>query len=228
MSRFSSTSYDETWYTEHRDAGLDYAVFGHWQQSYAKMIADATLQQTYEAPSVFDAGCACGANLAGFRETGLFTSLRGIDISPYMVALGQNQFGFTQDELSAGSVTALPAESNSVSLLHSNQVLEHLPPEIIDQTLDEMVRVVRPGGRIWACLDAVKDGETAEKYLEEPTHLNIQPVAYWIRKFAERGVMVDVEAFERFARSPYGPTMGDDRNFFQIYIYWTVFPLIKL
>ena len=40
--------------------------------------------------------------------------------------------------------------------------------------------------------------------------------------------MFDVEAYDRYARSKYGPTQGLDSSFFQHYPSWSTWTLIKL
>lgn len=222
-----SLEYGKDYYDEHVQGGLDYLGHGYWHESYGAMVAEATLQAGYPAPLIVDAGCACGSILQGFRNTGLFARVLGVDLSDYMVGLGRRHFGFSPKELVAGSIADIAVESASVSLLHSAQVLEHLPDEIVDGVLDEFARVLRPGGRAFLCLDAMRAGEPREKYMGDPTHVNIQPVIYWTRKLQDRDLRFDVEAYNNFARSPRGPTQGDPRSFYAAYPDWSVWALVK-
>ena len=220
--------YDEQYYKEHAAAGIDYLTYGYWHTSYAAMISDATLQATYSDPFVIDAGCACGATLKGFKDSGLYGGVLGMDLSEHMIQLGRKHFGYSDQELMAGSITNMPIESGTVSLLHSAQVLEHIPDSLTDAILNEFARVLRPGGRAFLCLDAVREGETKEKYMGDPTHVNIQPVGYWTRKLQQRGLLFDVEAYNRFIRSRQGPTEGDPRSFYETYDGWNAWTVIKL
>jgi ubiquinone/menaquinone biosynthesis C-methylase UbiE len=224
----TAVSYDEQYYREHAEAGLDYLKHGYWHQSYAAMVTESTFQSTYSDPFIIDAGCACGSILKGFRDLAVYKRVLGIDLSEHMIELGRKHFGYAEDELMAGSMVNLPVESETVSLLHSAQVLEHVPDEFIDPALDEFARVLRSGGRAFLCLDAMRDGEAKEIYMGDPTHVNIQPVLYWTEKFQKRGLLFDIEAFNRFARSRRGPTAGDPRSFFEIYPYWSAWTLIKI
>ncbi len=70
----TATSYDEQYYREHADAGLDYLNHGFWHESYAAMVSEATLQDTYSEPFVVDAGCACGSILKGFKDLPIYRS----------------------------------------------------------------------------------------------------------------------------------------------------------
>ena len=223
----TSLEFDKRYYEEHAKGGLDYLGHGYWQQSYALMISEATLQSTYDQPFVIDAGCACGSILQGLRSTGNFARILGVDLSDYMVTIGRKHFGFSDSELVCGTVADMPVESGSVSLLHSAQVLEHIPEETIDRVLDEFVRVLRPGGRAFLCLDAIRDGETKEMYLGDPTHVNIQLVRYWTEKLQNRDLLFDIEAYNRFIRSGRGPTKGVNQNFYYAYPCWSAWVLIK-
>ena len=223
-----SLVYNEDYYEEHKNAGLDYLGHGYWQQSYAAMIADVTLQGTYENPVFFDGGCACGSILTGFKKTGVFKRVVGLDLSDHMVNLGRKHFGLSDSEIIAGSLTSIPLEANSISLIHSAQVLEHIPDDLTDCILDEFARILQPGGRAFLCLDAVRHGEAKEMYMGDPTHFNIQPVLYWTKKLQDRGLLFDIEAYNRFVKSDRGPTQGNPSSFFQHYPYWSAWTLIKI
>ena len=228
LKTLTAVTYNEQYYKEHKDAGLDYLVHGFWHQSYAAMVSEATLQSTYADPFIIDAGCACGSILKGFRDLEVFKRVLGVDLSEHMIKLGRKHFGYSEGELMARSAAKLPVEAGSVSLMHSAQVLEHIPDALIDPVLDEFARVLRPGGRAFLCLDALRDGEAKEIYMGDPTHVNIQPVLYWTEKLQRRGLLFDVEAFNRYARSKRGPTAGDPRTWFEIYPYWSAWTLIKI
>ena len=227
LKSLTNLDYSIDYYEEHKAAGLDYLGHGYWQQSYCKMVADATLQDTYEKPVFLDAGCACGSIMQGFKSTSIFSKVYGQDLSQAMVDLGRKHFGFAADEIKQGSIASVDLPSESVTLLHSAQVLEHIPGDYTDDILDEFARLLRPGGRAFLCLDAIKQGETKEMYMGDPTHFNVQPVRYWTEKLQERGLLFDIEAYDRFVRHPNGPTEGDPRNFFQHYPAWSTWTLIK-
>jgi ubiquinone/menaquinone biosynthesis C-methylase UbiE len=224
----TSLSFDDKYYREHADAGLDYLGHGYWHDSYAGMVTESTLQSTYASPFILDAGCACGSILKGFKDTSIYSRVLGVDLSEHMIKLGRKHFSYTDAELVAASIANIPAESQSVSLLHSAQVLEHIADEFIDPILDEFIRVLRPGGRAFLCLDALRDGEAKEIYMGDPTHVNIKPVLYWTERLQKRGLFFDIEAYNRFVRSRRGPTAGDPRSFFETYTHWSAWTLIRV
>jgi ubiquinone/menaquinone biosynthesis C-methylase UbiE len=227
LGQLTALEYNEEYYREHAEHGLDYLGHGFWQESYGLMVSEATFQSNYERPFVIDAGCACGSILQGFRKTGTYQKVLGLDLNFYMISLGQEHFGFSNSELVAGSITDIPAEDRSATLLHSAQVLEHIPDNLTDKILDEFARVLRPGGRAFLCLDAIRTGETKEMYLGDPTHVNIQPISYWTEKLFDRDLYFDLEAYNNFVRSTRGPTQGDPRTFYQVYPYWSAWTLVK-
>lgn len=215
----SALEYDEQYYQEHKDANLDYTGHGYWQEEYAKMVSKGLPQGSV----VFDGGCACGSILYGFKKLGHKTI--GMDLSAYMVGLGAEKFD--NDELICGSLTKIPLESNSVDLVHSAQVLEHIPQELMDDIISEFERILKPGGRMFLCLDAIRDGETKDMYMGDPTHVNIQPIEYWAKLVKKGNLLFDVQRYNDFVRSEYRPTEEVDANFFEAYPYWSVFTLIK-
>ena len=227
VNLLTAREYDESYYRQHADAGLDYLNHGYWHESYAKMVTESTLQSSYSDPFIVDAGCACGSILKGFKDLSIFRRVLGVDLSDHMIELGRKHFRYAQGELVAGSIANIPAQPQSVSLLHSAQVLEHIPDDRVDAILDEFARVLRPGGRAFLCLDALRDGEKKEMYMGDPTHVNIQPVLYWTEKLQKRGMLFDIEAYNRFARSRRGPTAGDPRSFYETYVNWSAWTLVR-
>ena len=223
VNNLKVTEYNQDYYDEHKDAGLDYLGHGYWQEEYAKMVTEAC--KTPTNGFVVDAGCACGSILKGFQKLNM--RVLGVDLNQHMIDVGKENFGFYANELQCGSISDTPALTESVDLVHTAQVLEHIPEEHMDAILQEFSRIIKKTGRVFICLDAVKDGETKEMYMGDPTHFNIQPIEYWYRLFQKHGFMFDVEAYNKFVRSKYKPTADKDTNFFTEYPYWSVWILQK-
>ena len=224
VNNLKVTEYTKDYYDEHKDAGLDYIGHGYWQEEYAKMVTEAC--KTPREGFVVDAGCACGSILKGFQKLNM--RVLGVDLNEYMIGHGRTHFGFYVNELHCGSISDTPALTESVDLVHTAQVLEHIPEEHMDAILQEFSRIIKKTGRVFICLDAVKDGETKEMYMGDPTHLSIFPTDYWTKLFAKHGFAFDREAYDRFVRSLYKPTQDNPENFFNAYPYWSTWILIKL
>ncbi len=217
------TEYTQDYYDEHKDAGLDYLGHGYWQEEYAKMVVEAC--KTPRDGFVVDAGCACGSILKGFHKLNM--RVLGVDLNEAMIGLGRTHFEYYANELVCGSIADTPALTESVDLVHTAQVLEHIPEEQMDAILQEFSRIIKKSGRLFICLDAVKDGETKEMYMGDPTHYSIFPTDYWTKLFHRHGFAFDREAYDRFVRAKYKPTEGKDENFFNAYPYWSVWILQK-
>jgi ubiquinone/menaquinone biosynthesis C-methylase UbiE len=220
IQNLTVTEYTQEYYDEHKDAGLDYLGHGYWQEEYAKMVTQAC--KTHFRGLIVDAGCACGSILKGFAK--LDYPVLGIDLNSAMIQMGSSHFDIP---LYCGSMDDMPVQDGSVDLIHTAQVLEHIPEELMDSILTEFSRVLAKNGKIFVCLDAVKDGETKEMYMGDPTHVNIQPIAYWYKLFDKHGFVFDVESYNRFVRSECRPTEKKEENFFNAYPYWSVWILQK-
>lgn len=222
--KLTVTEFDKAYYDEHKEQGLDYLGYGYWQKSYAKMICECTFQQSYAHPVFVDLGCACGSILKGFKKQGIFEKVCGVDLNEYMVALGKRHFSFSDDEIVCCSAANTPLAPHSVTLVHSAQVFEHIPEEYLEGILSEMQRIMAPGGRAVIALDAVRQNETAEQYMGDPTHVTLKCPEFWTKLFYKHGFIFDIEAYDVYARSPYGPTKGVEDSFFNAYRWslWTL------
>jgi ubiquinone/menaquinone biosynthesis C-methylase UbiE len=194
-----------------------------YYEEYAKMVVEAC--KTPTDGFVVDAGCACGSILKGFHKLNM--RVLGADLNKHMIDIGRSHFEFYANELHCGSISELPCLTESVDLVHTAQVLEHIPQDQMDAILHEFSRILKKTGRAFICLDAVKDGETKEMYMGDPTHYSIFPTDYWTKLFHRHGFAFDREAYDRFVKSSYKPTADKDENFFNAYPYWSVWILQK-
>jgi ubiquinone/menaquinone biosynthesis C-methylase UbiE len=86
----------------------------------------------------------CGTGLVLLRIAEFAREARGVDLSPGMLEKAK-QRGL---DVSLGSATALPFESDQFDVTCSFKVLAHIPE--IEKALSEMARVTRPGGFVLA------------------------------------------------------------------------------
>src|SRR5210317_1624132 len=102
--------YGEEYYLRCKDKGIDYAFYGNWQKQYAKLVVFMTgiYKMDYRDKAMLDIGCACGVNLKAFKETGIFDKYYGIDISEYLINLGKEKLGLSEDELRISKSSELP------------------------------------------------------------------------------------------------------------------------
>lgn len=138
------------------DRADDYAV------THAPKMADQVerFANSLPAPSlILDAGCGPGRDLARFTAHG--HSVRGVDLNPVFVAMANAHAPTSQCDLRdigsqfpAGTVDGIWACASLVHLRESETV----------DVLGQFARLLRPGGKLYACVRSV--GRTG--WLDEP------------------------------------------------------------
>lgn len=126
----------------------------HWWSIGMREIERALLRPFLpEGPlDVLDAGCGTGAMLAWLRGLSGGRPVHGIDLSEDAVEHCRRR-GEGQARL--GSVLDLPYPDGSFDLVHSGDVLQHLPTsEGPARALAEFRRVLRPGGLLYVRANA--------------------------------------------------------------------------
>lgn len=74
----------------------------------------------------------------------------------------------------------------SVDVLTAFDVLEHIPPDLLDATLAEFVRVTKPGGRWIFSISFTPSGRTVQG---DNLHLSVHPHEWWLDKLLLYGVV---------------------------------------
>ena len=90
--------------------------------------------------TVLDVGCAYGYLVQRLRALGI--NARGIDVSSYAIAHADPA---VRPYLQQGWAHELPFNDRTIDLLVTFGLLEHLPPELVEPTLREFIRVARRG-----------------------------------------------------------------------------------
>ena len=139
----------------------------HWPRFFGE-IAEHIVDQLAPA-TVLDAGCAKGFLVAAFAERGVDAT--GIDISKYAVEAAVEG---AQGRLRVQSLTE-PLEGHW-DLVTCIEVLEHMVPTDTQQAIDN----------ICAVSNRVLFSSTPHDF-QEPSHVNVKPVATWVSWFAARG-----------------------------------------
>jgi SAM-dependent methyltransferase len=121
---------------------------------------------------------ACGPGLVACAVAHDARHVVGIDLTPTMIEQAralQSRLGLSNLEWHIGDVAALPFAANRFSAVLTRYSMHHfLDPQ---QVLSEMVRVVRPGGRV-VVADLVLPPEQARTYdsierLRDPSHVRV-------------------------------------------------------
>lgn len=185
LKQLRSTSFDRAYYDEHRDAGLDYLGYGGWQQAYGRWLASA---MDWRGRKVLDVGCACGAIVRGFGEAGIVT--QGVDVNEHMIALGRQRWPDMTPILRVCDCVNLHLYGDGVwDGLHSAQVAEHWRPDLVPFILRELRRVTQKSGLFFCALDTTELFERQGRKMEheDPTHVCVQPMAWWHNQLAAAG-----------------------------------------
>jgi demethylmenaquinone methyltransferase/2-methoxy-6-polyprenyl-1,4-benzoquinol methylase/phosphoethanolamine N-methyltransferase len=127
-------------------------IVGNGPQSAARRhtIERAALQP---GEKVLDVGCGPGVlSLLAAERVGASGEVHGIDPSPGMIDLAQRKAARAGIRASfrTGVIEALPYEDGTFDAVLSSLMLHHLPDDVKRQGFTEIVRVLKPGGRLLA------------------------------------------------------------------------------
>lgn len=101
--------------------------------------------------SVLDVGCGTGTlAIAAKRRVGSNGIVRGIDASPEMIARARKKTAGAKADVSFETAFAqsLPLPDAQFDVVLSTVMLHHLRRAVRDQSVREMHRVLKPGGRL--------------------------------------------------------------------------------
>ena len=111
-----------------------------FRRFFEPLIAAAT--HGVRAPLILDCGCGTGANL---RLLGKYGKAFGFDLSPTGLEYAR-QYG--ESRVVNASITNVPFQSDTFHLVTAFDVLYSLSEEQEECAIDEMFRLLRPGGTL--------------------------------------------------------------------------------
>jgi SAM-dependent methyltransferase len=119
-------------------------------ESFAGVANHWALGRVEPGAVVLDLGCGAGTDLLiAAQMTGPTGRVIGVDMTATMLERARqsaNEMGLGHVELHESLIEALPLGDASVDVVVSNGVIDLLPDK--DAVLDEIDRVLRPGGRL--------------------------------------------------------------------------------
>ena len=119
-------------------------------ESFAGVANHWPLGRIEPGSIVLDLGCGAGTDLLiAAQMTGPTGRVIGVDMTASMLERARqsaNEMGLEHVELHESLIEALPLDDASVDVLISNGVIDLVPDK--DAVLDEIDRVLRPGGRL--------------------------------------------------------------------------------
>lgn len=179
----TATSFDEEYYEQHKDAGLDYTGHGEWQITYGQWIAGSL---SLSGKKLLDVGCACGSIACGIAKAGVYVS--GCDVNEHMIRLGRERWLASTLKI-CDAVNMHYWKDDTFDCVHSNQVFEHFKPELVPFILRECHRVTKPDGILLVILDTEELFARQKRDLskEDPTHTCVRPMAWWEEHLEKTG-----------------------------------------
>jgi SAM-dependent methyltransferase len=119
-------------------------------ESFAGVANHWTLGRVEPASVVVDLGCGAGTDLLiAAQMTGAAGRVIGVDMTATMLERARRsatEMGLRNVELHESLIEALPLDDASADVVISNGVIDLVPDK--DAVLDEIDRVLRPGGRL--------------------------------------------------------------------------------
>src|SRR5262249_13639055 len=119
-----------------------------WWYVGMRQITDAIVEKQLKngaSRQILDAGCGTGFNLGHFASLGPHRVF-GLDLSADALA-GVRKRGI--DKVCQASIAEIPYATNSFDLVFTFDVLCQVDPPIAQASLNEMQRVLRPGGLLF-------------------------------------------------------------------------------
>ena len=163
--------YNEEYYKTHCGKGEYCRSNPQWGLFFGS-IAEKLIERL--APSThFDAGCALGFLVEAFRDRGI--SSFGRDISEYAI---RNARSDIQPYCEVGSITsALPDHYDLITCI---EVLEHMTERDALGAITVLA----------VATDTILFSSSPSDF-DDPTHINVRPVRYWIEQFENAGFVLD-------------------------------------
>jgi arsenite methyltransferase len=132
-------------------------------ESFAGVANHWMLGRVEPGETVLDLGCGAGTDLlVAAQMTGSSGRVIGVDMTASMLATARasaDAMGMRNVELHEALIEAVPVKDGSVDVVISNGVIDLVPDK--DAVLDEIDRVLRPGGRLQIA-DVVIHNEVSE------------------------------------------------------------------
>ncbi len=167
----SEAEYGESYYANH--CGERYEHSEHWNRFFGN-VADRIVSSLHPTSSL-DVGCAWGFLVEALAERGVDSA--GFDFSSYAISKVDASIA---DRCSVRSAAdPIPGRYDLVTCI---EVIEHM------SVMDGHLAVAN----MTAVTDTVLLSSSPLDFVE-PTHINVQPPAYWAALFAEHGFVHDLD-----------------------------------
>jgi len=154
--------------------------------SPGERVADYFLFSTAREPgdTVIDLGCGtgrAGKRIADYRKKTSTGQIKHINVVLFdFVDAREVDLPFIEGNL--WDLSGLPV----FDWILCCDVLEHIPPQYVDRTLDGMARITRKGGLLTIAHFASSTAHFPDMEVIEDLHLTVQPPEWWQAKIEKR------------------------------------------
>lgn len=153
-SRGSDSSFDHfsSHYEEYVEDPLKAWIGGNSSEYYLRLKAEEINRHLHslgvDAGKLVALDVGCGTGAAAGMVHSRFAALYGVDSSRGMIERAK-QLSLPGVSFQISDGKALPFEKNFFDFIYSMSLFHHVSPEHRSHTLEEMVRVLKPGGWIF-------------------------------------------------------------------------------
>lgn len=103
----------------------------------------------FDGARVLELGCGRAEKTRSLAETGRPAEIVALEVDAVQHARNLLVADLPTVKFRQGGAEAIPAEDGSVDIVLMLKSLHHVPMEHLDRALDEIARVLRPGGLAW-------------------------------------------------------------------------------
>jgi ubiquinone/menaquinone biosynthesis C-methylase UbiE len=153
-------TYDEKWSISFDQRCIDYA-----RDRFAAVAGT----DGWPYPKALEIGAGTGFFSLNLRQAGVVDEVHVTDISPGMVDAARRNasaLGFEIDGRVADAET-LPYDDATFDVVVGHAVIHHIPD--VEQAFSEMLRVLKPGGRVVICGEPTRYGDFVARRLSRAT-----------------------------------------------------------
>ena len=157
---WEAKTYDEKWSISFDQRCIDYAV-----DRFRNVAGDAG----WPFARSLEVGCGTGFFTLNLKLGGVLDECHVTDISPGMVEVAQRNaagLGFSV-EGRAADAERLPYDDGTFDIVVGHAVIHHIPD--VELAFREMLRVLKPGGRVVICGEPTRYGDLVARRLSRLT-----------------------------------------------------------